>query len=475
MGLAKFKAKAWAWPLVIGLILWFCGPIRPAGVSMAAWHMFAIFVATIVGCITQPLPIAGTTLVGFTVMVLVGLAPMKEALTAFSNSSAWLIAMAFMLSRGFIKTGLGRRIALVFVRSFGHRSLGLPYSIMGIDLVTSPAIPSNTARAGGVVYPIVKSLAETYGSDPKKGTRKKIGSFLVFSEFHSNLVTSATFMTAMAPNLVIVALAKTLHINITWLGWFVAGVVPSIICLIATPYIIYKMYPPEVKETPNAKEWANKELKEMGAMKLSEKLMAAIFILTLILWMLTSFIPAIDATFVAFLAIALLLITGVLETKDILKETGAWNVLIWLSILVYMADQLAELGFIKWFSNSIGSALQRYQLGMGIGSTDDCLLLRSLLLCQCNGPRYCNVRGLRISCDCRGCTSNADCHAVGLHICIHEFNHSLCQRSSLRPFVLWLRYPVRMVEDELRNGDFLPLGIRNHWFPLDEDYRPLVI
>ncbi|MCW4387965.1 anion permease [Limosilactobacillus oris] len=357
MELSKFKTKAWAWTLAIGLILWFCGPIRPDGVSLAAWHMFAIFVATIVGCITQPLPIAGTTLVGFTVMVLVGLTPMKGALTAFSNSSAWLIAMAFMLSRGFIKTGLGRRIALVFVRSFGHRSLGLAYSIMGIDLVTSPAIPSNTARAGGVVYPIVKSLAETYGSDPKKGTRKKIGSFLVFSEFHSNLITSATFMTAMAPNLVIVALAKTLHINITWLGWFVAGVVPSVICLLATPYIIYKMYPPEVKETPNAKEWANEELDKMGKMKISEKLMGLIFILTLVLWMLTSFIPAIDATFVAFLAISLLLITGVLDTKDLLHETGAWNVLIWLSVLVYMAGQLSELGFIKWFSSSIGSAL----------------------------------------------------------------------------------------------------------------------
>ena len=161
MGLAKFKAKAWAWPVAVGLILWFCGQIRPDGVSMAAWHMFAIFVATIVGCITQPLPIAGTTLVGFTIMVLVGIVPMEEALKAFENSSSWLIAMAFLLSRGFIKTGLGRRIALVFVRSFGQHSLGLAYSIMGIDLVTSPAIPSNTARAGGVVYPIIKSLAET--------------------------------------------------------------------------------------------------------------------------------------------------------------------------------------------------------------------------------------------------------------------------------------------------------------------------
>ena len=88
MELSKFKTKAWAWTLAIGLILWFCGPIRPDGVSLAAWHMFAIFVATIVGCITQPLPIAGTTLVGFTVMVLVGLAPMKGALTACSPGAS---------------------------------------------------------------------------------------------------------------------------------------------------------------------------------------------------------------------------------------------------------------------------------------------------------------------------------------------------------------------------------------------------
>src|SRR5699024_9043059 len=112
-----------------------------------------------------------------------------------------------------------------------------------------------------------------------------------------------------------------------------------------------------VKETPNAKEWANEELDKMGKMKISEKLMGLIFILTLVLWMLTSFIPAIEATFVAFLAISLLLITGVLDTKDLLHETGAWNVLIWLSVLVYMAGQLSELGFIKWFSSSIGSAL----------------------------------------------------------------------------------------------------------------------
>lgn len=358
MKLAKIRYNAWAWTVVIGALIWFCTPFRPGGLSVNAWHMFAIFVGTVIGCITQPIAIAGVTLIGLILTVLLGIAPMKVALSAFSNSAAWLIAMAFMLSRRFVKTGLGRRIALVFVRLFGRRSLGLAYAIEGIDLVTSPAIPSNTARAGGVVFPIVQSLAKTYNSDPKEGTRKKIGSFLLFSEFHSNLITSATFMTAMAPNLIIVAMAKTMHINISWLGWLAASLLPSVICLVLVPYLIYKIYPPEVKETPNAKKWADKELAKLGPMKASEIIMAVIFILTLVLWMLTSLISSIDATFVAFLAVGLLLLTGVLTPSDVTHEGGAWNVLIWISILIFMAGELANLGFIKWFSTSIAQNLR---------------------------------------------------------------------------------------------------------------------
>lgn len=103
MGLAKVKYKGFIAPLIIGLLIWFTAPVRPAGVSVAAWHMMAIFIATIAACITQPLPIAAVTLIGFTVMVLTKLVPMDDALTAFSNSSSWLIAMAFMLARGSLR------------------------------------------------------------------------------------------------------------------------------------------------------------------------------------------------------------------------------------------------------------------------------------------------------------------------------------------------------------------------------------
>ena len=281
---------------------------------------------------------------------------MDKAILGFGNSSIWMIAMAFFIARGFIKTGLGRRIALNFVRLFGKKTLGLAYSLIGVDLIMAPATPSNTARAGGVLYPIIKSLAQSFGSDPKDGTERKIGSFLVFAEYHGDMITAAMFMTAMAANPLVQTLAKSSGVNISWGGWFLAALVPGILSLIVVPWLIYKMYPPEIKETPNAKQWAEQELDQMGKMTLPEKLMAVIFIIALVLWM-TGSLTKIDASLAAFLTLGLLLVVGVLSWTDVLHETGAWNTLTWFSVLVMMAGSLTTLGFIPWLSSSIGSRL----------------------------------------------------------------------------------------------------------------------
>lgn len=126
--------------------------------------------------------------------------------------------------------------------------------------------------------------------------------------------------------------------------------------MIVVPWLIYKMYPPEIKETPNAKQWAEKELDQMGKMTLPEKLMAVIFIIALVLWM-TGSLTKIDASLAAFLTLGLLLVVGVLSWTDVLHETGAWNTLTWFSVLVMMAGSLTTLGFIPWLSSSIGSML----------------------------------------------------------------------------------------------------------------------
>ena len=354
--LEKVNYRGFIWPVIVGVILWLLTPMKPAAVPVAGWHMFALFVGTIIACITRPLPIGGVSILAFALTVLTGTLPMDKAILGFGNSSIWMIAMAFFIARGFIKTGLGRRIALNFVRLFGKKTLGLAYSLIGVDLIMAPATPSNTARAGGVLYPIIKSLAQSFGSDPKDGTERKIGSFLVFAEYHGDMITAAMFMTAMAANPLVQTLAKSSGVNISGGGWFLAALVPGIISLIVVPWLIYKMYPPEIKETPNAKQWAEKELDQMGKMTLPEKLMAVIFIIALVLWM-TGSLTKIDASLAAFLTLGLLLVVGVLSWTDVLHETGAWNTLTWFSVLVMMAGSLTTLGFIPWLSSSIGSML----------------------------------------------------------------------------------------------------------------------
>lgn len=351
------KYKKFILPIVVGLLIWALTPFKPDALDTQAWYMFAIFVATIIACITQPMPIGAVSIIGFTLTVLVGVVDIKTAVQGFGNNSIWLIAMAFFISRGFVKTGLGRRIALQFVKLFGKKTLGLAYSLVGVDLILAPATPSNTARAGGIMFPIIKSLSESFGSSPKDGTERKMGAFLIFTEFQGNLITAAMFLTAMAGNPLAQNLAeKTAHVHITWMNWFLAALVPGLVSLIVVPFIIYKMYPPTVKETPNAKQWVENELANMGPISIAEKFMTGIFIVALALWVTGSFIH-VDATLTAFIALALLLLTGVLTWKDILNETGAWNTLVWFSVLVLMADQLNQLGFIPWLSQLIAHSL----------------------------------------------------------------------------------------------------------------------
>lgn len=354
--LEKINYKGFIIPIIIGIIIWALTPFKPDAVSVAGWHMFALFAATIAACITKPLPIGAISIIAFALVCLTGTLPIQTAILGFGNTSIWMIAMAFFIARGFIKTGLGRRIAFNFVKLFGKRTLGLAYSLIGVDLILAPAMPSNTARAGGVLYPIIESLAHAFGSDPKKHTERKIGSFLAFAEYHGDIITSAMFLTAMAANPLAATFAGAKGINITWGGWFLAALVPGVISLVLVPWIIYKLYPPEIKETPNAKEWAQKQLDDMGPMTVPEKVMTVVFIFALIFWACGSFINISD-TLTAFMTLALLLITGVLSWTDVLHETGAWNTLTWFSVLVMMAGSLTTLGFIPWLSKTVGAAL----------------------------------------------------------------------------------------------------------------------
>ena len=261
--------------------------------------------------------------------------------------------MAFFLSRGFIKTGLGARIAYTFMRALGRRTIGLGYSMIATDLVLAPAIPSITARAGAVIYPIVRSVAEGFDSRPGDGTERRIGAFLILNSFYGNLVTSAMFLTAMAANPLSVQMAADQGVEITWARWASAAAAPGLASLLLVPLVLYGLYPPRIKRTPRASEMAEARLAEMGPVKRPEWIMIGTFALLLFLWIFGKQLHVHSAV-AALVGLTVLLLARVLTWEDILNERGAWDTFIWLSTLVMMASYLSELGLVGWFSGMIG-------------------------------------------------------------------------------------------------------------------------
>lgn len=271
--------KPLAASIATGVVLWLVP--APAGVPRNAWQLLAIFLATIVGIITQPLPLGAVALMGLGASVLTKTLTFSAAFSAFGDPIPWLIALAFFFARGFIKTGLGNRVAYQFVSLFGSSSLGLGYSLVFSEALLAPAIPSVSARAGGIFLPLVKSLSEACGSRAGDGTERRLGAWLMLTCFQTSAISSSMFLTAMAANPLSANLTyNTIKQTIGWTDWAVAAIVPGLVSLVVVPLLLYIIYPPTVKSSPDAPKLAREKLEKMGPMTKNEIIMTGTLLLT---------------------------------------------------------------------------------------------------------------------------------------------------------------------------------------------------
>ena len=326
-----FKWQGLLLSVIVGMAIWLI-PI-PEGLSAKAWGMLALFVATIVAIIAKAMPMGAATLVALVISGLTGLTPLSPAkgevgmLSGFSNGTIWLIAIAMFLSRAVIKTGLGKRIALYFVARSGKKMMGIAYGIALADVVVGPGIPSASARGGGIMYPIMQSIADAYDSKPGP-TARRAGAFLAIAVSQIDTIVCTMFLTAMAGNPLIAELAKGQGVEITWMTWFLGAIVPGVISLILLPYFVYLIYPPELKDTPKMAEMAREELHNMGPMSKAEWILALDFILLLFLWTVGDLVFHIPATVSAFIGLVILLLTNIMSWKNIVAETTAWDTIL---------------------------------------------------------------------------------------------------------------------------------------------------
>jgi len=341
----------WRWVVVLipGILLYFLPLplLRPD-----QRHLVAFFVATIVALIAQPMAMGASILLSMTALALTNTLPPGVVLSGFSDPTVWLIFTAFLFSRAVTDTKLGTRVAYLFIRKFGRNALTLGYSISMSDLILAPFVPSDTARGGGIICPITRSVAEALGSEP--GTDSgKMGGFLILVAFHTTYVASAMFLTGMAANPLMADFAfKIGHVELTWIRWFVAAIVPGGISLLLIPLLLYRFYRPASTDTEAARVHARRELESMGRLSLRERRLGVIMLLVMAGWV-TSPWHHVPNAFVALAGVSAILVTRVLTWGELLGETKAWDALIWFAPLIMMAGELNKRGVIQELSRSV--------------------------------------------------------------------------------------------------------------------------
>jgi L-tartrate/succinate antiporter len=349
-------------PLAVGVVI-ALAPV-PEGLTLRAWLYFALFVTVIGGIITEPIPPAVLGLAGVIVAAASGLVrdmPAQSAqwaLSGFGNATVWLIFAGYMFTLGYAETGLGRRIALHLVRRLGHRTLGLGYAVALADLVLAPVTASATARSAGTIFPIARQIPELYDSRPHDGTARRMGAYLLYTALVASFVTSSMFITALAPNTLAISVMKqTAGVTVSWVEWFVGFAPVGVILIALVPWVIYKLYPPEIRVAPEAPRWAADQLTTMGAMSRQELTLLVLVCLALGLWIAaTHYIePAISAMFV----VLLMVLCGVVTWHQVIGNAPAWNVLIWFATMVTLAGGLAESGFIQWLAQSMSPSFRQ--------------------------------------------------------------------------------------------------------------------
>jgi di/tricarboxylate transporter len=229
------------------------------------------------------------------------------AFRSWTTQNLWLIIGAYLIAASVQVSGLGQRIAynymLRFVKNFNSIIIG----IFILTFILSLLIPHPWPRAlmiMSVMAVIIKS------SNIPKEDGIKIG----FTVFAASVPVSLIFLTGDAT---INTLAAGYAGNISFLDWFVAMGIPSLIASILALILILVLFKP-TKEVEINKDEIRERIKGLGKMSVKETKTLVWIVIAIILW-LTDSLHGIQTGWVALIVgafLAMPILGGVLGPKD---------------------------------------------------------------------------------------------------------------------------------------------------------------
>lgn len=273
------------------------------GLSDQAHHMLAIMSLIAIWWITEPVAIPVTSVLGPTLCVVLGIAPIKDAFEQFANPMIFLFMGGFLLAKGMMVNGLDKRIAygLLSMKWVGDSPRRI-FLAIGLACILCSGWISNTATAA-MMFPVSLGLLEAIremmaanGKVIDLGTYKYSTGLMLMTAYACSIGGVLTPI-GTPPNIIMMGFLRELAPDapqITFFDWMVWGFAAMVLYFIVTYFVLQKMFPADVKHIEGAQDFIQERVKGLGKWTRAQKNTLIAFIVAVTLWVLPGVFSAIQ-------------------------------------------------------------------------------------------------------------------------------------------------------------------------------------
>lgn len=326
--------------------------------------------------VTECVPLGIAALVPPIVFSMAQILSWSVTLTSFTNPIIWIFMAGFVLAAAFGKWDLDRRIAVRLGSMYkGKNPMVAAFFVAALPVFILTLTGSITASTS-VVFPFLVAYLSMAGVRP--GGRYSEACMLVLAQ--AATAGAMLLIISTPPNLIAkeTVEAYTATQDLTFLDWLVVGTPHALIGLLVTWIVVFKVMRPKESVSVDA-ERLKAAQHQLGRMSRGEKVVAALLLTAIFLWILPSAVKVVAASnpglepFSADLskvmpeampAVLVILLAGLIRVRrepllkwDEIARGIDWNVVFLFGGGIALGLGLESSGFAGWLAAVVKGSL----------------------------------------------------------------------------------------------------------------------
>ncbi len=313
----------------------------PQGLTDDGKKALAIFTLCVIFWISHVIPLMITSLLAIILFPLMGVLPADKTYSLFGNQAVFFILGAFILASSVTRTGLSNRMALMFLKWFGHSPKILLLGVITLGAFFSFWMSEHAVAA--MMFPIIVAIVESLELKPAESNYGK-ALFLAMA-WGCVIGGIATFLGGARAPLAVGILRDATGESIGFIKWALATLPTVIVMLVITYWLLILLFPIEIKDVKRARIFLINRTACIGRMKREEWSIGILMVGTIFSWI--CFGERFGLANIALAAVVIAFVFKLLRWKEV-EEDVNWGLILMYGGAICLGFALGKTGATRW-------------------------------------------------------------------------------------------------------------------------------